>query len=90
MYVGSNILELTEKYKYHGVILTEKNNFTLNAENLARGGGRALGSIITKLRSLKDFGIKLFIVCVVPILDFHSSIWGYTDYNAIDCFQIKD
>ena len=89
--IGSNILELTEKYKYLGVIFTEKNDFTLNAENLARGGGRALGSIITKLRSLKDFGIntyeKLFNACVVPILDYHSSVWGFKDYNAIDCVQ---
>ena len=58
--IGRNILELTEKYKYIGVIFTEKNDFTLNAENLARGGGRALGSVITKLRSLKDFGIKTY------------------------------
>ena len=43
--IGNNILELTEKYKYLGTIFTEKNNFTLNAENLARGGGRALGYI---------------------------------------------
>ena len=56
---------------------------------MARGGGRALGSIITKLRS--DFGIKtcekLFNACVIPILDYHSSVWGYKDYNTIDCVQ---
>ena len=79
--IGNNILELTEKYKYLGTIFTEKNDFTLNAENLARGGGRALGYIISKLQSLKDFGIKtyekLFNACVVPILDYHSSVWGY-------------
>ena len=51
--IGNNILELTEKYKYLGTIFTEKNDFTLNSENLARGGGRALGYIISKLQSLK-------------------------------------
>ena len=89
--VGDNILEITEKYKYLGVIFTEKNDFTLNAENLARGGGRALGSIIPKLHSLKDFGIKtyekLFNVCVVPILDYHSSVWGYKYYQSIETVQ---
>ena len=45
-HIGDNILELIEKYKYLGAMFTEKNDFTLNAENLARGGGRALGSVI--------------------------------------------
>ena len=58
--VGNNILELTEKYKYLGTIFTEKNDLTSNAENLARGGGRALGCIISKLQPLKDFGIKTY------------------------------
>ena len=74
--VGDNILEFTEKYKYLGVIVTEKNDFILNAENLARGTGRALGSVISKLQTLKEFGIKtyekLFNSCVVPLLDYHS------------------
>ena len=43
----NNFLELTEKYKNLGTIFTEKNDFTSNAENLARGGGRALGCIIS-------------------------------------------
>ena len=40
--IGNNTLDITDIYKYLGVIFTEKNDFTLNAENLARGGGRAL------------------------------------------------
>ena len=26
-------------------------------------------------------------VCVVPILAYHSSVWGYKDYNAIESVQ---
>ena len=89
--VGDNILELTERYKYLGVIFTEKNDFTLNTENLARGAGRALGSVSSKLQTLKEFGIKtyekLFNSCIVPILDYHSSIWGFKDYSAIEAVQ---
>ena len=89
--VGDNILEFTERYKYLGVIFTEKNDFALNTENLARGAGRALGSVISKLQTLKEFGIKtyekLFNSCIVPILDYHSSIWGFKDYSAIDAVQ---
>ena len=43
---GEHFLELTEKYKYLSVIFTEKIDFTLNAENLARGAGRALQSVL--------------------------------------------
>ena len=88
--IGDNILELTEKYKYLGVTFTEKHDFTLNAENLARGGGRVLGSVISKLQTLKEFGIKtyekLFNACAVPILDYHSSVWD-KDYSAIESVQ---
>ena len=73
---GNNVLELTEKYKYLDVIFTQKGNFNLNAENLAKVGGRMLGSIISKLRNLKEFRIKtyekLYSSCVVPILDYPS------------------
>ena len=84
-------MEYTDHYKYLGVIFTEKNDFTQNAEKLARGAGRALGSVIPKLQTLKEFGIKtyekLFNSCVVPILDYQSSIWGFKDYNIIDTVQ---
>ena len=47
--------------------------------------------IITKLRNLKEFGMKtfekLYNSCVVPILDYQSSVWGYKDYNDIDALQ---
>ena len=54
---------------------------------------RALGCIISKLQSIKDFGIKTYEklcnACVVPILDYHSSVWGYRDYSTIDSVQNK-
>ena len=57
--VGNNILKLTEKYKYLGVIFTEKGDFNLNAENLTTGGGRALGSIISKLKTSRNLESRL-------------------------------
>ena len=92
--VGNSVLELTKKYKYLGMIFTEKDDFNLNVENLAKGGGRALGSIITKLRNLKEFVIKtyekLYSPCVVPILDYQSSVWGYKEYNNINSDQNRN
>ena len=63
-------------------MFTERNNFTLNAETLVRGGGRA-----------SEFGIqineKLLNACVVPLLDYHSSVWGYRDYSVVDSIQSR-
>ena len=78
-------------YKYLGVIFNEKCTFLNNAENLAKTGGRALGSIISKIHNLKEFGIrtfeKLFNACVVPILDYCSSVWGFNNFSSVDDVQ---
>ena len=58
--MGNNELETVSTYKYLGVIFNEKCTFLNNAENLAKAGGRALGSIISKIHNLKEFGIKTF------------------------------
>ena len=59
--------------------------------NLAKGWGRALGSIISKLRTLKEFGIKtyktLYNYCFVPIFDYQSSFWYYKEYSNIESVQ---
>ena len=89
--VGNNELETVSTYKYFGVIFNEKCTFLNNAENLAKAGGRALGSIISKIHNLKEFGIKtfekLFNACVVPILDYCSSVWGFNNFSSVDDVQ---
>ena len=46
---------------------------------------------LVQLSQSYEFGIKsyekLYSSCVVPILDYQSSIWGYKDYNDIDSVQ---
>ena len=89
--VGDNVLETTDRYKYLGVIFTDKRNFNDSADNLAKAGGRALGAVISKLHNVKEYGIKtyekLINSCVVPILDYNSSVWGYKEYDSIDMVQ---
>ena len=89
--IGHNELETVSTYKYLGVIFYEKGTFSSNADNLAKAGGRALGAIISKIHKLKEFGIKtyekLFNACVVPILDYCSSVWGFNDYSSVDAVQ---
>ena len=91
--VGDNILETVKTYKYLGVIFDENKDFKENAEHLAKGGGRALGAVISKINTLKEYGIKtyekLFSSCVVPIQDYNSSVWGFKDYDCIDSVQSR-
>jgi hypothetical protein len=47
--MGNKYLEYKAFYKYLGVIFDEKVDFKRNAENLAKSGGRALESVISKI-----------------------------------------
>ena len=89
--IGLNSLETVDRYKYLGVIFHEKMDFSHHADALAKGAGRALGGIISKIHNLKEFGFKtfdkLYNSCVTPILDYSSSTWGFKQYTSIDCVQ---
>ena len=89
--IGNNALKTVDDYKYLGVTFNCKGSFNLHAETLAKGAGRALGKIISKIHSLKDFGFqsyeKLFNSCVTPILDYASGIWGNRKFQSIDNVQ---
>ena len=74
-----------------GVIFDEKIDFKRNAENLSKSGGRALGSVISKIHSMKEVGFKtyekLYYNCVAPVLDYCSGVWGYANYHQVDMVQ---
>lgn len=82
-----------DKYKYLGVIFHEKLDFSFTADALAKGAGRALGGIISKIHSLKEFGFKTFekvyYACVVPILDYGSSVWEYKPMFRLTMFKTE-
>ena len=89
--VGDSELELVDKYKYLGVIFHDKSDFSTTCEELSRGAGRALGSVISKVHALKYLGFKpyerLFNACVVPVMDYCSAVWGFKQYQASDNVQ---
>ena len=89
--IGKNTIEIVEQYKYLGVIFQEKSDFSFTADALAKGAGRALGGLISRIHSLKEFGFKtfekLYYACVFPVLDYGSSVWGYKPYTQIDNIQ---
>ncbi|XP_060563130.1 uncharacterized protein LOC132722622 [Ruditapes philippinarum] len=89
--IGENVLELVDSYKYLGVTFHCKGDFSSNADILAKSAGRALGKTIAKVRDLKHFGFntfeKLFDSCVVPIMNYCSSVWGYRKYQVMENVQ---
>ena len=58
--IGENVLETADRYKYFGVIFHEKQDFAINSEALGKAAGKALGSIISKIHSLKELGFKAY------------------------------
>ena len=89
--IGSQSLETVDHYKYLGVIFHEKGDYMLNTDSLAKSAGRALGAVITKIHSLKDFGFrsyeKMFDACVAPIMEYCASVWGAKSFQSLDNVQ---
>ena len=87
-YYGPKEIEKVQSYKYLGITLDEFLKFDRCAASLASSGGRALGGIISKFKSLKNVGYdtytKLFNAGVRPILEYGSGIWGYVKSKEID------
>ncbi len=81
-------LQIVDSYKYLGVYLDEFLTFSHTTEVLATAGGRALGSMINKFRSLTDMGhstySKLYESLVAPVTDYGSAIWRYKGYKELD------
>ncbi len=90
---GNNI-EIVDKYKYLGIYFDEFLDFKCTASMFAGTGGRAQGSIICKIKSLKNVGFetytKLYHSRVVPVMDYSSGgpIIPYTPLNIANIHNI--
>ena len=88
---GTEEIKVVPSYKYLGVILDEFLNFKECARVLATAGGRALGGIISKFKTMKNVGYhtftKLFNTGVNPILEYGSGIWGFIKADEISQIQ---
>ena len=75
---GPNIIETVSSYKYLGLILDEFFLYDMAVETLCSSAGRALGAVISKSMSLRNFAYKtytkLFISCVTPIYEYGVAI----------------
>ena len=70
--IGQSALETVDTYKYLGVFFHEHLDYSTHCDAISKGASRALGSIISKISNLKDFGFKsfekLYFSCVVLVL----------------------
>ena len=91
LHTDGPILEKVTSYKYLGVYLDEFLTFTKTTDILATAGGRALGAMINRYKSLNDLGYdtytKLYDSLVSPILDYGSAVWGFKSYESLDKIQ---
>ena len=90
-HIGDNTLETVADCIYLGVLLNEKGDFSNHCNAIGKGASRALGGIINKIHSMKEFGFKsyekLVSSCVFPVLDYCSTVWGYKQYKQLDNVQ---
>ena len=84
-------VDLVAKYKYLGVIFDEYLEYKENADVLASSGGRALGAVINKFKTVKNIGFQTFTCLyesgVLPILQYCSGVWGGKDFEELDRVQ---
>ena len=88
---GGKALEMTNNYRYLGIILDEHLDFNDCTRTLADAAGRALGSVISKFKLLCKVGYqsfpKLFRSGVQPILEYSSGVWGFHRATDVDKIQ---
>ncbi len=81
-------LSYVSEYKYLGIVLSENLDFEKTAELLSTAAGRALGSIINKVKCNKDLGYNTYTTlidnCVAPILLYGSGVWGMKAFKCCE------
>ena len=81
-------LDVVDSYKYLGIYLDQYLTFNKATEVLSNASGRALGSMISKYKSMKEMGYStysaLFRSLVCPVMDYGAAIWGGKSYDNLN------
>ncbi len=84
---GDEIINVSDKYTYLGLVLTEHLDYDKTASIVVKSAGRALRLLIAKFKAYGglpyDCYTKLYDSLVQPIIDYGSAIWGTKDYSCI-------
>ena len=84
-------VETEESYKYLGVYLHENMNFDFTSDILSSAGSKVLWQLSYKRRFLNECQYetftKLYSSCIVPILDYASSVRGFKFYGKPETIQ---
>jgi hypothetical protein len=79
-----NIIEITDKYKYLGIVFKNTGLLKYASENLADKARKAFYSLKSKISQSDKFSvktwIKLYNSVILPIITYGSEIW-LTDFN---------
>ena len=93
LYLGNDVVDYCEKYKYLGVLFTEHLDFTEHDNILTAAGSRALGAVIAKYKTLENMGYETFTKCVetavYPVVDYGAEVWGGLKNANTDNVQLK-
>ena len=79
-------LSYTEQYKYLGLTLDEHLTFDEAVSVLAQSAGRALGSIMNKVKHCGNLGFntytQLYESGVCPVSDYACGVWGFREHTS--------
>jgi hypothetical protein len=91
--INNNVLQRSNQYTYLGVCLTEHLDYKHLTDILANSAGRALGALIGKFIQFPYMGYQtyynIFNTCVLPIMQYCASVWGYQEYSKCENVQLR-
>jgi hypothetical protein len=83
-FYSHNIIEITDKYKYLGIVFKSTGLLKYANENLADKARKAFYSLKSKISQFDKFSvktwIKLYYSVILPIITYGSEIW-LTDFH---------
>ena len=89
--LGEHTVQITNKYKYLGVILSKSGSFLNARKHLAEQAKKAMQLLFIRANNLDlpiDLQFKLFDNTVMPILTYASEIWGYENTEIIERIHV--
>ena len=85
-------IEITNEYKYLGLIFTSNGSFFTARKHLVAQAKKAMHTVLVQSRSLNltiDIELKLFDRTVVPILLYSAEIWGIESHEPQENIHVE-